>query len=228
MVFEFKCAKRVRDALDCVFNRVRKVVHRIDAPLVARVRMRCVADAVDDRVAHIDVGRCHINLCSKHLFAVGKLAVLHTLEEVEVFFNTAVSKWAFLPRHAETSARAAYFISGEVANVRLAVLYELDGALVHLVKIVACIKHRIPFKSEPLDVGLDAFHIFDVFFDGVCVVKAEIAFAVVFIFHSEVDAQGLCVSDMQIAVRLRRKASDNLFHLARRQIFVDEFFNKVP
>ena len=48
-------AQRVRDALERVLNGVRKVVHRVDAPLVALTVMVHVADAVNNRVAHVEV-----------------------------------------------------------------------------------------------------------------------------------------------------------------------------
>ena len=52
MRLKFQRAQRVRNALERVLNRVSKVVHRIDAPLVALAVMVHVADAVDDRVSH--------------------------------------------------------------------------------------------------------------------------------------------------------------------------------
>ena len=52
---EFERAQRVRDALERVLNGVRKVVHRVDAPLVALTVMVHVADAVNNRVAHVEV-----------------------------------------------------------------------------------------------------------------------------------------------------------------------------
>ncbi len=46
IVLELKRAERMRNAFDRVFERVREVVHRIDAPVVARAVMMRVFDAV--------------------------------------------------------------------------------------------------------------------------------------------------------------------------------------
>ena len=82
----------MRDALQCVGNAVRVVVERIDAPFVAGAVMRDVAYAVDRRVAQIDVRACQIDLESKHMRAIRKLAFLHAPEEIEIFFHRAVAK----------------------------------------------------------------------------------------------------------------------------------------
>src|SRR5262249_46910790 len=57
VVLELQRANRMRDALDGVRLAVGEVVHRVDAPLVADVRVRGVQDAVHDRVAQVEVGR---------------------------------------------------------------------------------------------------------------------------------------------------------------------------
>ena len=227
VIFKFERAERMRNALDCVFYGVREVVHRIDDPLVARMGVRCVANAVDDGVAHIDVGRRHIDFRTQNFFAVGKLALSHPLEQVEIFLNRTVAIGAFRTGNAETAARLTYLLCAQIANVRFAVLDEFDGALVHFLEIVACIVQFVPVEAEPFDVGFYAFHIFDVLFCGVGVVEAQIARAVILFFHSEVYAQRLCVTDVQISVGFGRKTSDNLVHLARSEVFVNNFFDKV-
>src|ERR1039458_10587294 len=52
----------MRDALDGVGLAVREIVHRIDAPLVARAVMFGVQNAVHHRIAHVQVLRSHIDL----------------------------------------------------------------------------------------------------------------------------------------------------------------------
>ncbi len=46
----------MRDALDGILNRVRKVIHWIDAPLVSCVVVCHVRHTVDYRVSHIQIG----------------------------------------------------------------------------------------------------------------------------------------------------------------------------
>ena len=55
-------------------------------------------------------------------------------------------------------------------------------------------------------VCLDRIHIFDVFLGWIRVVHAQIADAAELARDAEVQADGLRVADVQITVRLRRKA----------------------
>ena len=75
---------------------VRVVVHRIDAPLVAGAVMLGVQDAVHHRVAHVEVGRRHVDLGAQRARAVRKLARLHAREQVEVLFDGAIAVRALL------------------------------------------------------------------------------------------------------------------------------------
>ena len=61
------------NALDGILDRMRKIVHRIDAPFIAGIVMCHMSHTVDDRVSHVDIRGCHIDLGTQHL-----LAVLHT------------------------------------------------------------------------------------------------------------------------------------------------------
>ena len=74
---ELQRADRVRDAFDVIAQAMREVVHRVDAPLAAGVMMFGVANAVEDRVAHPDVRRRHVDLRAQRARAVRELAVLH-------------------------------------------------------------------------------------------------------------------------------------------------------
>ena len=55
MVFKFKRAQRMRDTFQRVLDRVRKIVHRVDAPRRSRAMMRHMIDAVNHRITHIEV-----------------------------------------------------------------------------------------------------------------------------------------------------------------------------
>ncbi len=81
---ELERAQRVGDALDGVGLAVREVVGRVDAPRVAGARVRRVHDAVQDRVAQVDVRRGHVDPGAQHARAVRELARAHPLEQVEV------------------------------------------------------------------------------------------------------------------------------------------------
>ena len=77
------------------FDRVRLavgvVVHRVDAPLVARAVVRGVQDAVHDRIAHVEVGRGHVDLGAQRAAAVRELAGPHALEQVQVLLHGPIA-----------------------------------------------------------------------------------------------------------------------------------------
>ena len=75
--FIFQRAERVGHPFQRVADRVREVIHRIDAPLVARAMVRAILDAVDGGVAQIDVRGSHVDLRAQHVRAFRELAVLH-------------------------------------------------------------------------------------------------------------------------------------------------------
>jgi hypothetical protein len=91
VVLELQRADGVGDALDAVRLAVGPVVHRVDAPGVARARVLGVQDAVHHRVAQVEVGRGHVDLGAQGAAAVGELAGLHALEQVEVLLDGAVA-----------------------------------------------------------------------------------------------------------------------------------------
>ena len=82
MILKLKGANRVGNLFDRVLNGMRKVIHGVDTPLVAGILVGEVRDAVDDRIPHVDVRGCHVNLCAEHALAVRILALSHLLEEL--------------------------------------------------------------------------------------------------------------------------------------------------
>ena len=188
---------------------MRKIVHRVNTPLVARSVMMSVHDTVNNRVAHIKVWRRHIYFCPQNLCACFKLAVCHTSEKVEIFFNASVAIRRIFARLGERTPVFFDFVSRKVIDISPALFDELDCAIVDEVEIIACKINIVPIKAEPLNIFLNRLDILGVLFNGVGIVKTEVANAVVFVFHAEVDANCLCVADMQIAVGLGRETGLN-------------------
>ena len=154
MVSELKRAHGVSDALDGVRLAVGVIVHRVDAPLVSCPLMFGVEDAVHDRVAHIHVGRGHVDFCSQHTRPVGEFASLHAGEEVKIFFNTPAAEGAVFARLGQAAAELADLVDGLVVDVRFAILDELDRPLVELIKIIRGIAGAVPLEAEPADVPM--------------------------------------------------------------------------
>ena len=73
VVFKFQCTDGVGDALDAVRLPVRPVVHRVDAPVAAGAVVLGVEDAVQHRIAQVQVGRGHIDFGAQDFCAVREL-----------------------------------------------------------------------------------------------------------------------------------------------------------
>jgi len=80
VIFEFQGANRMRDAFDRVRQAVRIVIHWVDTPFIPCPVMAFVFDAVDDRVAHIQIRGSHVDFCSQHFGTIGKFTGAHALE----------------------------------------------------------------------------------------------------------------------------------------------------
>ena len=96
MVFELQSAQRMGNRLQRITNTVREVIHRINAPVIARALMGSVADTVNHRVAQINIRRGHIDLQPQHVFALGEFTRAHALKQVEVFLYAALPVWTVL------------------------------------------------------------------------------------------------------------------------------------
>ena len=208
MVLKLQGAERMRDALNGIGQRVRVVVHRVDAPVVARAVVLGVANPVQRRVPHIQVGRRHVDFGAQHVLAVGELAGPHPAEQVQVFLNRTIPVRAFPPRFRQRAPILAHLVGGQAVNVGVAVPNQLLGVLVQLLKVVRCVVQvLVPIEAQPLDVRQYGLHVFDVLAGRVRVVKPHVAARPgILLAHAEVQADGLGVPDVQIAIGLRRKA----------------------
>ena len=88
---KLQCAQRVGDALNRVRQAVREIVHRVDTPLVTGAVMLRFADAIQHRIAHVQVRRGHIDLRPQHPRAVLEFADPHTLEQLEIFLRRPIA-----------------------------------------------------------------------------------------------------------------------------------------
>ena len=207
---ELKCAERVRDAFGGVLEGVREVVGRIGGPLRAGAVVRLLLDAVDHGVAEVDVGRGHVDLRAEAAAALVELALAHALEEVEVLLDAPVAVGARGAGLGRDAAVLLPLLLGEVADVGLAVADEGLCELVHAVEQVGGVEESVaPVEAEPAHVLLDGADVVLVLLGGVGVVHAEVAGAVEELRHAEVDADGLGVADVEIAVWLGREARDD-------------------
>ena len=202
---ELKRADAVGDMLNAVTLAVGVVVHRVDAPLVARAVVVGMEDAVHDGVAEHHVGVRHVDLGAQHLAAVGELACTHAAEQVEVLLDRAVAVGAVLARRGHRAAPLANLVEGLVVDVSQTFLYQEFGPLVELLEIVRGVVLLGPVEAQPVDVLLDGVDILGVLLHGVGVVEAQVGLAAVLLRQSEINAYRLGVADVQVAVGFRRK-----------------------
>ncbi len=189
--------------------------------------MRCVNDSVDDRVSHVDVRACHVDLRSQAYFTVCELTGSHLLEELKVLLYRSVPVRALLAGLLECASVFSDLIRSKLTYECFALLDKLDSRLVHRVEVVGSPELLIPLESEPVDVSLDRLDELDIFLGRIGIVISQVASSAVLQRCTEVQAEGLSVSDMQISVRFRRESRYDFLVLAGRKVFIDDVMDEV-
>ncbi len=111
-----------------------------------------------------------------------------------------------LSRHVGAAVLADLLLA-QVAHVGLASADELFGPLVELLEVVGGEElPRAPGKAEPPDVTGDRIDVLLLFLLGIRVVEPEVAGPAELLCDAEVEAEGLCVADVQVAVGFGRPA----------------------
>ncbi len=86
---------------------------------------------------------------------------------------------------------------------------------------------RPPVEAEPAHVALDGVDIFLLLLHRIGIVETQVAAAAELLRHPEIEADRLGVADMQIAVRLRRKAGHHRAVAFRIQIGLDDIADEI-
>src|SRR5690606_41104402 len=98
----------------------------------------------------------------------------------------------------------------QIAHIGLALLNQVDCPAVQLLEIIGGVMHRpAPLEAEPCDVRLDGLNVLVLLLLRVGVVKAQTALAIELAGAAKVKADGPGVADVEIRVRLWRKAGDS-------------------
>src|ERR1700731_1945278 len=84
-----------------------------------------------------------------------------------------------------------------------------------------------PVEPEPMHVALDTVDELLCFLGWIGVVEAQIAPPTEFLRHAKIQADGFRVSDVQIAVWLRRKASYRLRHTPGIDVRLNDVTNEI-
>ena len=207
VILELERAERVRDVLDRIRDGMRVVVHRVDAPRVTGAMVGGVPDAVDHGVAQVQVRRRHVDLRAEHFRAVLELALPHPFEQVEALRGRPAPPRALPARLGQRAAVLADLVGRQLVHVGLVVANQAQRVLVDLLEVIGGVEEALaPVESEPVDALDDRVHVLDVFLGRIGVVEAQVARAAELLRDAEVQADGLGVPDVEIAVGLGGKS----------------------
>ncbi len=218
----------MRHALDRVRLAMRKIIARIDAPFAPGARVRGMQDAVQHRVAQIDVARSHVDLGAQYPRPVRELAGPHAAEQVEVLGDVALAIRAVAARLGQGAAHRPHLVGREIVDISLAGADQMLRPVVELLEIIrGMVEVPAPVEAEPAHVALDRVDIFLLFLGRVGVVETQVAASAIFLRHPEIEADRLGVTDMEIAVGLGREPRHDLFRPPRGKIGLDDVADEV-
>lgn len=147
---------RISHTAERIGNAVDAVRHRIDRPGAAGV-LRDLVDAIDRRIAQIDVQRGHADPDLQGAAAVGELAVAYAGEQ-----NRGSPRRRARPRACSGSIPAPSGCRGirapvgiEIADIGLADADQAASALVECFEAIRSVALGIPLKAQPADVLQD-------------------------------------------------------------------------
>ena len=196
-------------ALDRVGLAVGEVVGRVDAPFVAGPGVSGVDDPVQDRIAEVEVRAGHVDLRPEDAGPVRELAGPHPGEQVEVVGDGTVPPGRRAAGLRQRPARLADLLGGRVVDEGQAVLDQVDRPFVQLLEVVGRVVAVVaPVEPEPAHVLDDRVDVLLLLLDRVRVVEPEVAAAAEFVGDPEVQADGLRVPDVEVAVGLGREPGD--------------------
>ena len=82
MILKLQRTDGMSDMLDRILDRMSKVIHRIDAPGVTGIVVSHMGYTVNDRVTHVDIWGCHVDLGTQHFLAVLVFTLFHLFKEL--------------------------------------------------------------------------------------------------------------------------------------------------
>ena len=172
-------------------------------------------NTVDRRITKIDIGACHINLGAKHHRTFRMLAVAHFMEEAKIFLRCAVPIGRVLSGLLQRAAVFSHLIRRLLIHVGIASLNKMFGESVHVFKVRAGkiqirFAAELPVEAKPANAVQNTVHVLLIFLDGVRIVKAHMAGALIVPGKSEIQADALGVANMKIAVGFWRKTRADL------------------
>ena len=205
-----------------------EVIHRVSLPCVTGTVVRSFYHTVDNRVAEVHVRVGHVNLGTQYHLAFFNFSGIHFLEQFQAFLNRAVTIRTFRSRLGRSTFLGCNFFRGLFVYIRLSFFDKTDSEVPELLEIVGSIIFISPLEAQPLDVFLNGFYIFYIFFRRVCIIETQVTGSSVSLCDSEVQTNGFCMSDVQVSVRLWRETglnSSTVFTFL--QVFLYNLLNEI-
>jgi hypothetical protein len=158
-----------------------------------------------------------------------ELTAPHALQQIQILFHRARAVGALLARLGDAATIAADLLLARAIDVRLPILHQLHGVVVQAREVVGGVVEMFtPIEPKPAHVLLDRLDVVRVLLQRIGVVEAEVTAAAKLRRHAEVETDRLGVSDVEIAVRLGRKARHHAaIVLPRRHVGRDDAANEV-
>ena len=193
------------------FDRVAKCSARSRTSGRSARRRRCSgarrADAVDRRVAQVDVAAGHVDLRAQRARAVGEFAGAHAPEQVEVLVDAAIAERRVAAGLGQRAAVFAHLVGAQVADDRPCRRGSASqrAAVEHL-EVVRGVAQFGPFEAQPAHVVLDRLDVLEVFLGrDWCRRSAGCSVPPNSLAMPKFRQIALGVADVQVAVGLRRK-----------------------
>ncbi len=135
MIFELQRTDGMRHALNGVLLPVRKVIGGVNWPLITRLMMRRVPNAIKDGIAQIHIAGRHVDLGAQHPLSVGKLAAAHFYEQPAIFLNGSITIRTILTRLGQRPPVSARLLGRQIAHIRQTCVDEMERPFKELLKI---------------------------------------------------------------------------------------------
>ena len=135
MGFKLQRAQTVGHPFQRIGDRMGKVIHRIDAPLVPGLVMADLAHPVQHRIAHIDIRAGHIDLGAQHCGALVDLPGAHFAKQRQILGHRTVTERAGLTWLFQGAAVLAHLLGAQLIHIGQALVDQLHRTIMDLLEI---------------------------------------------------------------------------------------------
>ena len=175
MILELQRADRMGNSLKCILKRMRKIIHRINAPGITLSVVMHMSHAVKNRISHIDIGRSHVDLGTQHHSSVRNISAAHFFKQSKIFIDAPIPVRTVCTRGCQRPACFPDLICGKFTDIGFSVSDKLNGAFIHTLKIIrGKVQVLTIVCAQPLNILFDRIDKLFLLFSRVRIVKTQI------------------------------------------------------